>query len=151
MAQHHNISRRGLSTVVTGVIMLSAVAVMGAAVVAWSNSNLFTNQQILTSTLTTNVNKIKESIVIEKVWFKSTAPRFVNVTLANIGTIGLNVTQISLGNHTNIHQTTTYTDGAVVAGKTFSRVINYDWKNNSTVKVTITTARDNIVSTEASP
>jgi len=150
MEQRYNRSRRGLSTVVTGVIMLSAVAVMGAAVVAWSNSNLFTNQQILTSILTTNVNKIKESIIIENVWFKSTAPRFVNVTLANIGTVGVNVTQISLGNHTNTHQTTT-TNDAVVAGKTFSYQINYDWQNNSTVKVSITTARDNIISTEVAP
>ena len=150
MQQHHKRSRRGLSTVVTGVIMLAAVAVLGTAIVAWSNSNLFTQQQVLNTQLSTNVNKIKESLVIENVWFNSSAPRFANITLNNVGTIGFNVTQVDLGNHTTKHQTTT-TNDAILPGGTYSYKINYDWLNNSTIKVTVTTARGNIFTTEEAP
>lgn len=152
MGLHHNRSKRGLSTVVTGVIMLSAVAVLGTAIVAWSNSNLFANQQILSTQLAINVNKIKESVKIENVWFQSSSPKFVNVTLSNLGTIGVNVTEVSFGNHTSTHKTTTITNGGILPGQTWSyKSVNYDWQNNSTVKVSVTTARDNIISTEASP
>ena len=142
--------RRGLSTVVTGVMMLSAVAVLGTMVVAWSNSSMFSHQQVLTSTLNTNVNKIKESLVIENIWFNSSSPRFVNITMNNVGTIGLNVTEIQLGNTTTTHQVNQYND-PVLPGQTLSKKISYDWQSNATIQVLIKTARDNIFKTEDSP
>jgi len=152
MKQRHNRSRRGLSTVVTGVIMLSAVAVLGTAIVAWSNSNLFSQQQVLSTQLSTNVNKIKESIVIENVWFKTGTPKYINITLNNVGTIGLNVTTIKIDNKTDgtidqINQT----NDAVLPGKTKSYQIKFGWQTNIPIKIFITTARDNIFTTEDSP
>ena len=152
MGQCYNKSRRGLSTVVTGVIMLSAVAVLGTAVVAWSNSNLFTSQQILNTQLSTNVNKIKESIVIENIWFKTGTPKYINITLNNVGTIGLNVTSIKLDNKTDgTIESTTQTNDAVLPGKTKSYQIQFAWQPSIPVKIFITTARDNIFTTEESP
>lgn len=151
MGWYYNRSSRGLSTVVASVILLAAVAVMGTAIVAWSNSNLSSQQLVLSTQLSTNVNKIKENLVIENVWFQSSAPKIVNITLNNVGTVGFNVTQISVGNHTHTHQTET-TNTAVLPGKTFSyNITNYDWQNNSTIKVSITTARGNVFSTEDAP
>ena len=143
-------SRRGLSTVVTGVIMLTAVAMMGTFIVSWSNSSLFSQQQELTSSLTTNVNKIKESLVIENIWFNSTSPRFVNITMNNVGTIGLNVTEIHLGNATKTHQII-QKNNPVLAGQTISYQEYYDWQNNATVQVLIKTARDNFFKAEDAP
>ena len=144
-------SRRGLSTVVTGIIMLSAVAVLGTVIVAWSNSNLSTHQQILNTQLSTSVNKIKESLSIENVWFNTTNTGYVNITLNNVGTIGFNVTEIRL--------TSTYLDQInstnvpVLPSQTYSVSTNYPWKSQPTVpvKVIITTARGNIFKTQASP
>ena len=144
-------SRRGLSTVVTGVIMLSAVAVLGTVIVAWSNSNLSTHQQILDTQLSTGVNKIRESLAIENVWFNTTNTGYVNITLNNVGTIGFNVTEIRL--------TSTYLDQInstnvpVLPSQTYSVSTNYPWvaQPNVPVKVIITTARGNIFKTEASP
>jgi len=152
MGWHHNRSKRGLSTVVTGVIMLSAVAVLGTAIVAWSNSNLFSNQQVLNTQLTTNVNKIKESIVIENVWFQTGSPKYINITLNNVGTIGLNVTSIKIDNKTDgtidqINQT----NDAVLPGKTQSYKIKFGWQSSVPIKIFITTARDNIFTVEDSP
>lgn len=152
MGPHYNRSKRGLSTVVTGVIMLSAVAVLGTAIVAWSNSNLFTQQQLLTTQLSTNVNKIKESVVIENVWFKTGSPKYINITLNNVGTIGLNVTSIKLDNKTDgTIESTTVTNNAVLPGKTKSYQIQFAWQSGTPVKIFITTARDNIFTTEDSP
>jgi len=144
-------TRRGLSTVVTGVIMLSAVAVLGTMIVAWSNSSLFSHQQVLTSTLTTNVNKIKESLMIENVWFNTTNTGYMNITLNNVGTIGFNVTEIRL--------TSTYLDQInstnvpILPNQMYSVSTNYPWESQPTVpvKVIITTARGNIFKTEAMP
>ena len=149
MGFHCRHQRRGLSTVVTGVIMLSAVAVLGTMVVAWANSSMFSHQQVLTSTLNTNVNKIKESLVIENVWFNSTSPRFVNITLNNVGPIGLNVTEIQL-NGIITHQIN-QTNDPVLPGQTKSYQINYDWQTDTTVQILIKTARDNFFKTEAGP
>lgn len=141
---------RGLSTIVTSVMMLSGVAVLGTGVVAWSNSNLSANQEGLNTQLSTSVNKIKESLVIENIWFNLTPPRFVNITMNNVGTIGLNVTEIQLGNSTTTHKIT-MTNGPVLPGQPISYQINYDWQNNATVQVLIKTARDNFFKAEDAP
>jgi len=141
---------RGLSTIVTSVMMLSGVAVLGTGVVAWSNSNLSANQEGLNNQLSTSVNKIKESLVIENIWFNLTPPRFVNITMNNVGTIGLNVTEIQLGNSTTTHHIT-MTNDPVLPGQPISYQINYDWQNNATVQVLIKTARDNFFKAEDAP
>ena len=144
--------RRGLSTVVTGVMMLSAVAVLGTFIVSWANNNLFTSQQILNTQLTTSVNKIKESVVIENVWFKTGAPKYINITLNNVGTIGLKVAAIKIDNKTDgtIDKITQYND-AVLPSKSKSYEIAFNWQSNIPVKIFIITARDNIFTTEKSP
>ena len=141
---------RGLSTIVTSVMMLSGVAILGTGVVAWSNSSLATEQQVLNTQLSTSVNKIKESLVIENIWFNSTSPRFVNMTMNNVGTIGLNVTEIQLGNSTTTHQIN-ITNNSVLPGQTLSKQIYYDWQTNATVQVLIKTARDNFFKAEDAP
>ena len=132
--------------------MLSAVAVLGTAIVAWSNSNLFANQQVLNTQLITSVNKIKESVVIENVWFQTGSPKYINITLNNVGTIGLNVTSIKIDNKTDgtidqINQT----NDAVLPGKTQSYKIKFSWQSNIPIKIFVTTARDNIFTMEESP
>jgi len=132
--------------------MLAAVAVLGTAIVAWSNSNLFANQQILNTQLTTNVNKIKESIVIENIWFQTGTPKYINITLNNVGTIGLNVTSIKIDNKTDgIIDQINQTDDAVLPGKSKSYKIKFGWQPTVPIKFFITTARDNIFVTEESP
>ena len=76
-------TKRGLSSIVTGAILLSAVAVMGVVIVIWANSNLVKHQQNLDSTVSDNFNKINEKLLIEHVWFNRNGP-VINMTLNNI-------------------------------------------------------------------
>jgi len=94
-------SRRGLSTIVTAGIMLSAVAVLGSAVVTWSSGNLKAFEIALSNTAVANTNKITESVSIENIAFCSNcgsanSKNVTNVTLTNTGTVSVTITQIQL-------------------------------------------------------
>ncbi|MFB5648576.1 MAG: hypothetical protein ACE5RM_03735, partial [Candidatus Nitrosomaritimum aestuariumsis] len=60
--------RRGLATVVSTGILLSAVAIMGSMLTAWSNSIFATEQHQLNTVYAEGVNKLNEFLVIEHVW-----------------------------------------------------------------------------------
>lgn len=143
-------SRPGLTTVVTSMIMLAAVAMMGGGVVVWGNSNIFGNERTLASTYTSNVNKINENLVIEKIWFGTIPSKFVNITLNNQGNIGLNVTQIQFSTS---GQTTQYqfNNQAILPKKSGSIQIFYPYSNNVLTNLQITTSRGSTLTTQALP
>ena len=155
-------SRRGLSTIVTAGIMLSAVAVLGSAVVTWSNGNLKAYEISLTNTAANNTNKINENLSIENIAFctncsGNSAKKIINVTLTNTGTTSLRITQIQVNSTTitqyysigsslpvNILSQKSYTVSAKLGTGT-------TWHNGSVDTITITTARGSIYTTQAAP
>lgn len=96
-------TRRGLSIVVSSVILISAVAVMGTSVALWSNSVFSQKQESLEESFATSLNKLDEHITIEKVWFGTSPVNLGNVTLSNTGLVGLNVTEIKFVDSTTLH------------------------------------------------
>ncbi|MBS3922227.1 MAG: hypothetical protein KGZ37_03665 [Nitrosarchaeum sp.] len=141
-------TRRGLSTIVTSAILLSAVAVMGVIVVTWANTNLVKHQQDLDSTVSTNYNKINEKILIEHVWFNQNGP-VVNMTLNNIGTIGLNVTSVIITNVTSSQTYSfTHTNGGIFPNGTLSLTETFGWVTNTPYKILISTERNNQFETQ---
>lgn len=93
--------RRGLATVVTTALMLTTVAVLGSALVAWSNGNLKVFETALSTAATNNTNKITENMNIENIAFctscgQANSKNVINVTLTNTGTAGIEVTQIQI-------------------------------------------------------
>jgi archaellum component FlaF (FlaF/FlaG flagellin family) len=94
-------SRRGLSTIVTSAILLTSVAVIGTALVGWSNNNLKVFETSLANTISTNTNQINENLNIENLAFCincgiATSKNVINVTLTNTGTVSVNVTKIQV-------------------------------------------------------
>ncbi|MCZ6581852.1 MAG: hypothetical protein O6761_01610 [Thaumarchaeota archaeon] len=155
MSVNYNRRSRGLSTVVTGAIMLSAVAVLGSMIIVWANSNLFEYQQELQNSFSENTNKIKEELVIENVWFKDLNPDYyLNITLSNPSTIGLNVTEIKLVGVSGNKDVTIkkFTNGGFLPQEMNSTEIEYDWNNNSPIDIFVKTLRGSIFRTQiASP
>ena len=145
-------SKRGLSTVVVSGILIAAVAIMGSAVVSWSNSNMITKQQSLETTYSANVNKIKEYLTIENVWFGGTTPtnKFVNITFSNAGSIGLNVTEIQLATSASTTEFS-YTNGGIFPSKTNSTQKLYNWQDDDSIDIIVTTSRGSIFRTEVTP
>ena len=132
--------RRALATVVSTGILLSAVAVMGSMLTAWSNSIFATEQHELNTVYAEGVNKLNEFLVIEHVWFGEGPPKFLNVTLSNVGNVGLEVTKISLDN--SIDKTDVIlTDGGLARDSDFSTKINYNWTTTDPIQLTVTTEK----------
>ncbi len=138
--------KRGLSTVVTTAILLSAVSIMGIYLVGWSNSSLLNDQIRLENSFNDKINKLNEHVIIENVWFNDD-PYTVNVTLNNAGIIGLNITEIKLVNSSD---TTIFaiTNGGTIPKNTFSLQDTYVWVKNEIVDIYVTTARDRIFTTQ---
>ena len=140
--------RRALATVVSTGILLSAVAIMGSMLTAWSNSIFATEQHQLNTVYAEGVNKLNEFLVIEHVWFGDNPSKFVNVTMSNVGNVGLNVTKITLDN--SIDKTSLLvTDGGIVRGGDFSEKIGYNWTTTESIEITVTTEKGSIYQTFA--
>lgn len=133
--------RRGLSTVVTTAILMSSMAIMGVMLVGWSNTSLFTQQAQMEDSFNTKINKLNEELLIENIWF-GTTPNIVNVTMNNVGTVGLNVTSVQLVNSTDT-LLFLYPDGGIDPSGDFSIQETYNWNSGETVDFTITTNRGN--------
>lgn len=144
----HRKARRGLSTIVTSAILLSAVSVLGIGIIGWANTNLATHQTELDEMFATNHNKINERITVEHVWFGNTGPS-INITMSNTGTLGLNVTQIRVQN-INSGQYFTYpqTDGGIVYGGELSLNKTLSWTANTPYDILIETGRGNLFNAE---
>lgn len=147
-------SRRGIATIVTSAILLTTVALMGSGVVAWANSNLFGHEQKLSSTYSSNINKINEYLTIENVWFGTDTTKqpghqqFVNITMNDPSTIGLNVTNIQLKTSTtNVNQQ--FTNQQVFPKSSISAQFEYPYASKVPISIYITTLRGSIFTTQA--
>ncbi len=130
--------RRALATVVSTGILLSAVAIMGSMLTAWSNSIFATEQDELNTVYSDGVNKLNEYLVIENVWFGNNPSKFINLTMSNVGNVGLNVTKITLDN--SIDKTDLIiTNGEIVRDDVFSTEITYNWTTTDPIQVTVIT------------
>ena len=144
--QYHLISRRALANVVTSAIILSAVSIMGAMMLGWSNSSLATQKQAIEEVYSTQMNKINEDLIFDNVWFSTTCPgNCVNVTMSNVGTLGLNVTEIKFIDGVTLGelQIFTYTDAGIVPSGSFSTNATYTWSSGVDIDIVVFTERGN--------
>ncbi|HUT05984.1 MAG TPA: hypothetical protein VMW74_04755 [Nitrosopumilaceae archaeon] len=132
--------RRALATVVSTGILLSAVAIMGSMLTAWSNSIFATEQNELNETYSNGVNKLNEFLVIENIWFGNNPSKFINLTMSNVGNNGLNVTRITLDN--SVDKTDLLiTNGGIIRNDVLSKEIAYNWTTTEPIQVTVITEK----------
>jgi hypothetical protein len=144
--QHCLKNRRALANVVTSAIILSAVSIMGVMMLAWSNTNLNTQKQAIEEAYSTQTNKINEDLIFENVWFSTTCPgNCVNVTMSNVGTIGLNVTEMKFTDGITLSELDIfyYTDAGIVPSGSFSTNATYAWTSGDDIDITVFTDRGN--------
>ncbi len=131
---------KGVSTVISGAILLVGISLIGVIGISWANDNLDRNEKLLDNTYSTNINKIKEAITPQHEWYK-TAQKQLNITFLNTGIDGLNVKEIEIkGIHSLDLQVPPI---AVPPGKTFSKLVNYDWAGDP-IDISLVTARGSI-------
>ena len=140
------IKRRALATVVSTGILLSAVAIMGSMLTAWSNS-IFANEQYdISNAHDEGINKLNEFLVIEHVWFGTDSDKFINMTMTNVGNVGLNVTKITLDNSID-REDIVLTDGGIEQNGYLSKKIFYNWTNTDPIKISISTEKGSLYQT----
>lgn len=142
--------RRGLAGVVTSGIILSAVSIMGVMMLGWSQTSINEQKQEMNEIFNTQMNKIREELIYENIWFAPPAgvmtTNHLNVTVANTGILGLNVTSIQVTNVTGTNSTSftySYTDGGVAKSETLSLNATYPWQSGDELDVLIFTDRGN--------
>jgi hypothetical protein len=161
LARLGHFPRRGLSTIVTTALMLTAVSVLGSSLVAWSNGNLNVFETALSTTASNDTNKISETLNMENIVFchncaSSNGNNVINVTLTNTGTVGITINQIQV-NSTIIHN---YAKGTTLPVNILPQnsytiaaqlPTNSIWKSKEPDMITVTTARGSIFTTQAAP
>ena len=145
-----SLSKRGLSTVVTSAILLTAVAVMGIMIVTWSNANLARQQQDLDSSFSDNLNRINEELLLGNIWFGITPSNNINITMSNVGTVGLNVTEIEIKDYStgSTIDSFPYSNAGILPRGEFSVNETFAWDADASYDVLITTERGSIFRTQ---
>lgn len=88
--------KKGISVVLSSSMMLAAVAIMGSSLLIFANSSFNMQRETASELFLEGSNAVKENLLVEDIWFDTNATRYVNFTLRNIGSIAINVTQVSL-------------------------------------------------------
>lgn len=139
-------NRRALANVVTSAIILSAVSIMGVMMLGWSNSSLAIQKQEIEEVFSTQTNKINEDLIFDNVWFSTTCPgNCVNVTMSNVGTLGLNVTDMKFIDGTTLAELKnfSYNDAGIVPSGSFSTNATYSWTSGDDIDIIVFTERGN--------
>ena len=142
--------RRGLATVVTSAIILSAVSIMGVMLLGYSNTTLLSHQMEIEEVFSTQINKINEDLLFENIWFGTPSgvmtENHLNATLRNIGILGLNVTTIRVTNVTAGNTTSfdyDYADMGIIKSTILSKNVTYPWQSGDELDVLVFTNRGN--------
>jgi len=142
--------RRGIANVVTSAIILSAVSIMGVMMLAWSQTSMMEQKMEIEEIFSTQLNKINEDLLFENIWFAIPAggmsDNHLNVTLTNIGILGLNVTTIRVTNVTAGNTTYfnyDYTDLGIIKSGSISQNVTYPWQSGDELDILVFTGRTN--------
>jgi hypothetical protein len=148
--RHRLNKRRALASVVTSAIVLSAVSIMGVMLLGWSQTSIANQKQEINDVYDTRMNKINEELLYENIWFATPGgimiANHLNVTVANIGILGLNVTSIQVTNVTGTNNTSfisSYTDGGIAKSNSLSFNATYAWQSADELEILIFTDRGN--------
>jgi len=144
--------RRGLATVVTSAIMMSAVVILGSSGVVWSQTSLNTQQVEMANTVDDYINKLNESIVYEYVYCNDDPCGTINVVLTNVGEIGLDVSKISISDKisgfSKIHPVSS---GMMMPDNSISiSITDPSFSSYSVLDIMVETVRGNIIQTQIS-
>jgi hypothetical protein len=144
--------RRGLATVITSAIMMSAVCILGSTGVVWSQTSLNSQQVEMSNSVDGYINKLNESIVYEYVYCNDDPCGTINVVLTNVGEIGLDVSKISISDKisgfSKIHPVSS---GMIMPDNSIAVSINDpSFSSYSVLDIMVETVRGNIIQTQIS-
>jgi len=142
--------RRGLATIITSAIMMSAVVMMGSAGVVWSQTSLAVQQADMTNTASNYMNKLNESLVFEYVYCASDPCDQINVVLTNVGHVGLDVSELTISEKmSGFSKIQSVTNGQITPQNSIEITVNdAGFSSYDVLDVMVKTNRGNIIQTQ---
>jgi hypothetical protein len=142
--------RRGLATVITSAIMMSAVCILGSAGVVWSQTSLTTQQVEMTDTVNDYTNKLSESLNFEYVYCNDDPCETIIVIITNTGRIGVDVSEISISDkNSGFNKIHPVSNGSIMPNQSMVVPINDpSFSSHSVLDVSSVTSRGNIIQTQ---
>lgn len=132
-------NRKAVSPVISTVLMTTLAIVMGTTVVFWASQTLGVYQGSAGVYFTNRSNALKESFVIEDVWFYNSNK--ANVTIRNVGSIDLKIVAIYV-NSTSYSLSQTISVGQ---SKTITLTLSPNYDTSKVYFFNVATARGNKV------
>ncbi len=144
--------RRGLTTVITSAIMMSAVVILGSAGVVWSQTSLNSQQVEMANSVDDYINKLNESVVYEYVYCNDDPCGTIIVVLTNVGDVGFDVTKISISDKiSGFNKIHPVSNGSVMPDNSIAVSINDpSFSSYSVLDLMVETSRGNIIQTQIS-
>jgi archaellum component FlaF (FlaF/FlaG flagellin family) len=142
--------RRGLATIITSAIMMSAVVMMGSAGVVWSQTSLAVQQADMANTASNYMNKLNESLVFEYVYCASDPCDQINVVLTNVGHVGLDVSELTISEKmSGFSKIQLVTNGQITPQNSIEITVNdAGFSSYGVLDVMVKTNRGNIIQTQ---
>ena len=135
-----NGSRRGISTVISQAILITTVTAIGLAADSWSQSMTSAHETSLGTQYDTAINKIKESLALEKYWY-DTPNQKLNLVFKNTAEIGIVITQIQIQGSSG--QTYDLTQAQIDQGGFYTATVPYRWMGDP-FDIQVSTSRGSI-------
>jgi len=133
--------RRGVSAVVTTLMLVVATGIIGVALLAWSNSSFAIQGMQISNQTASRINLVKESFVVEDVWFKidpyPNGDKYADVTIRNTGDLAVTISNIYVNNTRVWSEDQTITIGSVATIED----VPVDWSSGSVQSVWVETER----------
>ena len=142
--------RRGLATIITSAIMMSAVVMMGSAGVVWSQTSLAVQQADMANTASNYMNKLNESLVFEYVYCASDPCDQINVVLTNVGHVGLDVSELTISEKmSGFSKIQSVTNGQITPQNSIEITVNdAGFSSYDILDIMVKTNRGNIIQTQ---
>jgi archaellum component FlaF (FlaF/FlaG flagellin family) len=141
-------NKKGLSTVIAQVLIISATISIGTIALSWALPALNLYQSTSEIYYQQRSNALKESFIIENVWFNSTAsPKTIDITIRNVGSIEIRLVAIYINNtiYTNMSALPTIPVGQRSETIKISRNPPWIFGGGQTYRIIVATARGNQV------
>jgi hypothetical protein len=102
--------RGGVSAVISNVILVGAVIAVGFSVMAWTYSQSSLYQAQYRESVSSDIDKLRERVSFEYVFYNSTAPKSLSVYLMNSGKVdNVNFTTIYIRDFSSSSPIATFT------------------------------------------
>ncbi|MCI0561709.1 MAG: hypothetical protein MN733_24735 [Nitrososphaera sp.] len=123
------------------MLLVTAVAIMGSFLVAWSSSSFGIAQRDIANSTDSKINQVRENFVVEDVWFytKTIPPpdtKYANVTIRNTGDVAIRISHIYVNN------TQAWNAGQTISHNTAATIqVQTNWGSNDLQSIWVKTYR----------